>query len=92
MKRRSRAILSFAVVRSVKGNLTRTTSPGRALVGIEVGLVQPLSEARLAQAHPLPDLDPLGHFLEHDLELLRRKVAEQFCKLFRCDFDRYPGQ
>src|SRR5437016_10533389 len=88
---RTTAGLSFAVLRSVNGNLTRTTSPGWRVVGIEVWFVQPLPEPRLAQPYPLSDLKPLGHSVENDLQLLRRKVAKQFCELFGCQFNRHPS-
>src|SRR5712691_9487775 len=88
---RTTAGLSFAVLRSVNGNLTSTTSPGWAVVGIEVWFVQPLPEPRLAQPYPLSDLKPLGHSLENDLQLLRRKVAKQFCQLFGRHLNRHPG-
>ena len=79
---RTTAGLSFAVVRSVKGNLTRTTSPGWTLVG-----VQPFSEPGLSQTHPFSDLKPIRDFREDHLELVRWKLARYLGELFRCDVD-----
>ncbi len=83
--------LSFAALRSVKGNLTRTTSPGWMLVGIEIRFVQPFAEPRLAQSHPLSDLNPFRDLAEDHFELLGRKLTEQFRKLFGCNLNRHSG-
>ena len=82
---RTTAGLSLAVVRSVNGNLTRTTSPGWTVGGIEVWFAQPFSESGLPQTHPFPDLKPIGDFREDHLELFRPKLAEELNKLFRWD-------
>jgi len=59
-----------------EGNLTRTTSPGWEVVGIEVRLGQPFLEPELPQAHPFTDVNTLSEFLKDDLELLRMLVND----------------
>src|SRR5712691_9706300 len=84
---RTTAGLTFVVVRSVKGNLTRTTSPGWAIVGIKVWLGQPFLEPELPQPHPLSNLTPFRDGCQDYFKLLGRKLTEQLGELLRGDLN-----
>ena len=67
--------------------LLKATSPGWAIVGLEVWLGQPLLEPELPQSHPLSDFTPFRDCRQDYLKLLGRKLTEQLGELLGGDLN-----